>query len=91
MGRKLDLQALLKLNPDANKEENKKEILSNFHLTPIKAIRKRCKECSGNSMKEIKNCEHTDCDLYSYRMGKNPAREGIGGNKKLNSKKSLLR
>ena len=56
MGKKLNLQVLLKLNPDANKEENKKEILSNFHLTPIKAIRERCKDCSGNSMKEIRNC-----------------------------------
>ena len=24
-------------------------------------------------------CEHSDCPLYPYRMGRNPARAGIGG------------
>jgi len=87
MGKKLNLQALLKLNPDANKEDNKKEILANFHLTPLKAIRERCKDCSGYSMKEIRNCNHTDCALHTYRMGKNPSRKGIGGNSNFNPKK----
>lgn len=49
------------------------------NLTPIKAIRKRCFDCSGFSMKEVKNCECggndgaiEGCFLYPYRMGKRP-------------------
>jgi hypothetical protein len=87
MGGKLDLQALIKLNPEANKEENKKDIISNFHLGPVKAIRKKCWYCSTYSTKEIKNCEHTDCQQFLYRMGTNPSRKGIGGNSNLNPKK----
>jgi len=41
-------------------------------LTPIKAIREYCYECSGWSLNERRNCEHTDCPLYPYRLGKRP-------------------
>lgn len=49
-------------------------------LTPIKAIRHYCLGCSCNSPKEVKLCVITDCELYEYRLGKNPNRKGIRKN-----------
>ena len=46
-------------------------------LTPVKAIKKYCYDCSGGSKKEIRECVITDCPLYVYRMGKNPNRKGV--------------
>ena len=48
------------------------------HLTPIKAIRAKCLECSGGQPSEVRECLITDCPLYPFRMGKNPNRKGIG-------------
>ena len=39
-------------------------------LTPVKAIRAKCIECSGGNRSQIK-----DCPLYAYRHGKNPNRK----------------
>ncbi|GIU70440.1 MAG: hypothetical protein KatS3mg002_1676 [Candidatus Woesearchaeota archaeon] len=47
-------------------------------LTPIKAIRKHCLECSSGIPSEVKNCIITDCPLYPFRLGKNPNRKSIG-------------
>ena len=41
-------------------------------LTPIKAIREKCKDCMCDQLNEIKLCPITDCALYPYRLGKNP-------------------
>jgi hypothetical protein len=49
--------------------------------TPVRAIRAKCVECQGGGRKAIANCEVLDCPLHPYRMGKNPARTGIGGRK----------
>jgi hypothetical protein len=46
--------------------------------TPMKSIRKKCLECSGDSPKNVAECHITDCPLYAYRFGKNPKRAGIG-------------
>lgn len=47
-------------------------------LTPIKAIRAKCLECSNYQPKEVRECIIPDCPLYPFRMGKNPNRTGIG-------------
>ena len=47
-------------------------------LTPIKAIRAKCQECSNYQPSEIRHCVITDCPIYPFRMGKNPNRTGIG-------------
>lgn len=44
-------------------------------LTPIKAIRAKCLDCSCRQVKEIRECPITDCSLYSYRMGRRPKKE----------------
>jgi hypothetical protein len=53
--------------------------MESIRLTPLKAIRGKCLECAG-SPREIKACSIPGCPLFFYRMGKNPARKGIGGN-----------
>ncbi len=46
-------------------------------LRPLKAIREHCLACGGRP-KEVKGCQSTECALFPYRMGTNPARKGIG-------------
>ncbi len=41
-------------------------------LTPMRAIRKKCLECSNNQWKEVELCPIGYCSLYSYRFGKRP-------------------
>ncbi len=41
-------------------------------MTPVKAIRQHCIDCSGESRAEVRNCAVTDCPLYPFRMGRNP-------------------
>jgi hypothetical protein len=48
-----------------------------FHAqgaTALRAIKRRCLDCSGCSKAEVRNCKFTDCDLWSFREGKNPNR-----------------
>ena len=45
-------------------------------LSPIKAIRWKCRECSNNSAAEIRDCEITLCPLHPFRFGKDPSRSG---------------
>ena len=63
--------------------------------TPLRAIRRHCIECMGGQVYEVKHCTSPECNLYPYRMGRNPKRKGIGGNigktrKKLNAKRETL-
>ena len=44
-------------------------------LTPIKAIRAKCLDCSCGQVKEIRLCPVTKCPLWPYRMGKRPAKQ----------------
>ena len=46
-------------------------------LTPIKAIREKRKDCTGNQLHEIRECSVTTCALWPYRMGKRPKHEGL--------------
>jgi hypothetical protein len=41
-------------------------------LTPIKAIREKCLDCTCQQPKEIRLCTKTDCALWPYRMGRRP-------------------
>ena len=52
--------------------------MRNMHLTPLKAIRAKCLDCSYNQPKEVKLCPIPDCPLFPYRYGHNPARKGHG-------------
>ena len=47
-------------------------------LTPLRAIRAKCLDCSGWSTYEVRNCPMEHCPLYRFRDGHNPKRKGIG-------------
>jgi hypothetical protein len=40
--------------------------------TALKAIRRRCMDCSGGSQVAANACTARGCDLHSFRKGKNP-------------------
>ncbi len=41
-------------------------------LTPMKAIRAKCLDCSCGQVKEVRECPVTTCALWPYRMGRRP-------------------
>ena len=41
-------------------------------LTPIRAIRAKCIDCSGGSRSEVKHCTVETYPLWPYRHGKRP-------------------
>ncbi len=41
-------------------------------LTPMKAIRAKCLDCSCDQTKEVRECNITKCSLHPYRLGKRP-------------------
>ena len=47
-------------------------------LSPLKAIKSHCLECTGYEYQETKNCTDSRCNLFSYRLGKNPSLKGKG-------------
>ncbi len=52
-------------------------------LTPLKAIRAKCIDCSVNQPKEVRLCPSDDCPLFQKRFGTNFQRKGIGNKKNL--------
>lgn len=44
-------------------------------LSPLKAIRLKCLDCSCGSSNEVKLCPVTKCALYPFREGVNPNRK----------------
>ncbi|RJQ30563.1 MAG: hypothetical protein C4589_02985 [Peptococcaceae bacterium] len=56
------------------------------HITPLKAIRKKCLDCSCWQPKEVKECPVKDCPLYRFRLGRNPnIRPGSRGNPEIST------
>lgn len=44
-------------------------------LTPMKAIRRKCLDCSNGQHREVTCCPVKDCPLYVYRSGHRPKEE----------------
>jgi len=42
-------------------------------LSPIKAIRQHCVECSGGVFKHVLWCPVASCTLWPYRLGSRPS------------------
>ncbi len=59
-------------------------------LTPVRAIRQYCLDCSGFQPKEARLCPATDCPLFTYRLGKNPARKRCGSGDELMLEKTRV-
>jgi hypothetical protein len=53
-------------------------------LTPLRAIRAKCLDCSGYDKEEVDACELRDCPLYTFRTGVDP-------NAAVTAPKSLLK
>lgn len=47
-------------------------------LTPRKAMRAKCLECSAGSANEVKLCPMVDCALWPYRIGRGICRDPEG-------------
>lgn len=41
-------------------------------ITPLKAIRMKCVDCSNSQLKEIRLCTVETCPLFHFRMGSKP-------------------
>lgn len=46
-------------------------------LTPIKAIRAKCLDCTCGQVREVRECTLKTCSLHPYRLGKRPKKESI--------------
>ena len=44
----------------------------NLTLSPLKAIRFACLQCSNYSLTEVRHCPISHCALWPYRFGKRP-------------------
>ena len=42
--------------------------------TRLKAIKRRCHDCSGGSKSEVRNCWDATCSLHPFQLGHNPNR-----------------
>ena len=44
-------------------------------LTPLKAIKKYCFECSGENRAQVRGCSALGCPLYPFRLGHGAGRQ----------------
>ena len=51
--------------------------MDKLYDTPIKAIRKKCLDCTCGQVLEIRKCPVIECPLYPYRMGRRPDKATI--------------
>ena len=49
--------------------------VSSKQKNPVKAIRAYCLNCCLESANEVALCTADECELYEFRMGKNPYRK----------------
>ena len=48
--------------------------MTKLYDTPLKAIRKKCLNCSYWSPKEVRECTTINCAIYPYRFGRRPSK-----------------
>ena len=48
--------------------------MDKLYDTPIRAIRKKCLDCTCGSFTEIRKCTIIECALYPYRFGRRPTK-----------------
>ena len=49
--------------------------MQNIPISPLKAIRAKCLECSSGNNAEVRLCPINRCPLYMYRFGHKPKLE----------------
>jgi hypothetical protein len=45
-------------------------------MSPVQAIRRKCLDCSGHQLIEVKLCESVTCALWPFRAGRHPYTKG---------------
>ena len=61
--------------------------MAKHYDTPIKAIRKKCLDCTCYQPKEIRLSPVVECALYPYRFGRRPTQAIVDTIKKYYEKK----
>jgi hypothetical protein len=41
-------------------------------MSPMQAIRRKCLDCSGGQIVEVRLCETVTCSLWAFRAGRHP-------------------
>ena len=55
-------------------------------ITPLKAIRLKCLDCTCNQAKEVTLCTVTNCPLYAFRTGHRPQKGNYTNTESYNEK-----
>lgn len=55
------------------------EKLGHRKRNPLKAVRGFCVDCMGDQPSQVRKCTSVGCDLWPYRLGKNPFTNRKGG------------
>ena len=61
----------------AEAEENdseEAEIVNRTHLTPMSAIKAKCRDCCNDQRKEVMLCPVNECPLWPFRKGHKPVK-----------------
>jgi hypothetical protein len=61
--------------------------MAKLYATPIKAIRKKCLDCTCNQPKEIRECTVINCPIFPYRFGRRPNKAVVDTLKRFYSEK----
>lgn len=59
------------------REERSARIAKYGWPPPLKAIRQKCLDCSGEGESWVRQCELTKCPLWPYRMGRKPKEKDL--------------
>jgi len=55
----------------------------------LKAVRRKCLECSGGSHAEVNDCLVRQCPLFPFRLGKNPWRAPVSEAQRQASRRNI--
>ena len=61
--------------------------MAKLYATPVKAIRKKCLDCTCNQPKEIRECTVINCPIFPYRFGRRPNKAVVDTLKRFYSEK----
>ena len=56
--------------------------LGHSAMSPLKALRLRCIDCYGGSLKSVRCCTSTDCPSWPFRLGHSPWRKQLSQDRK---------
>ena len=63
--------------------------LGHQRMSPLRALRLRCVDCSGDSVAEVRLCTAVTCPAWPFRMGANPWRAPASETKRMRARALL--